>query len=184
MPGTTDRSLMEKPGYPYLTEGKEGDLHMEQPAAKLASVLVLTYNNMDGLYDTLDSIFAQDYPAMEVVLSDDASAEYARKQPEIDRYIREHRTGTITDVIWKSHERNVGTVRNSNDALRLSHGDYILSLASEDTLSDPSALSSLIGVLEDTGEDICFGRLQGITPDGRTVDHLLSCDRRVACMEG
>ena len=33
---------------------------------KLLSILLLSYNNLDAIYATLDSIFCQDYPALEL----------------------------------------------------------------------------------------------------------------------
>ncbi|MBR2823855.1 MAG: glycosyltransferase [Clostridia bacterium] len=143
---------------------------------KLASILILSYNNLDGLYDTLDSVFRQDYPDIELVIADDASRDYREKQPALDAYIGSHRTPRIRDVIWVPHETNGGTVKNSNDAIRASHGEYLLALASEDTLAHESALSHMIQYLADSGENVCFGRVRGITPDGEYVDHLLSCE--------
>lgn len=143
---------------------------------KLVSILIMCYNNLDGAYATLDSAFRQDYPEIELVISDDASRDYSAKQPELAAYIGKHRTKNIRSVIWVSHPQNVGTVRNSNDAIRASHGDYILAIASEDILAHEGALSHLVRILEETGRDICFGRLRGITPEGKPVDHLLSCE--------
>lgn len=143
---------------------------------KLVSVLIMCYNNLEGAYATVDSAFRQDYPEIELVISDDASRNYTEKQPELSEYIEKHRGENIRDVIWVSHAENVGTVRNSNDAIRASHGEFILAIASEDVLAHEQALSHLVRTLEETGRDICFGRLQGMTPEGSPVDHLLSCE--------
>ncbi len=143
---------------------------------KLVSVLILSYNNLDGVRETVDSVFRQDYPDVELVLSDDASADFAEKRPALSEYIESRRTGNIRNVVWVTHEKNVGTVRNSNDAVRASGGDFLLALASEDTLAHPQVLSHMVRQLEESGEKVCFGRLRGVTPDGRFVDHLLSCE--------
>ena len=143
---------------------------------KLLSILVLSYNNLDRVYGTLDSIFQQDYPDIELVLSDDASADFSIKQPEIAAYIEAHRSPNIRNIIWVSHPENVGTVRNSNDAIHASHGEYLFSFSPEDELAHEKALSHLVHVLEKDKRDIVFGRMQGITPEGKTVDHLLSCE--------
>ena len=143
---------------------------------KLASILVLTYNNLDGLYDTVDSVFIQDYPDIELVIADDASQDYQDKQPVLAAYIEAHQTSNIRNVIWVPHKKNGGTVKNSNDAIRASHGEYLLALAAEDTLAHASALSHMIQYLANSGENVCFGRMRGITPEGKYVDHLLSCE--------
>ena len=143
---------------------------------KLLSVLILTYRNLDGIYGTLDSVFLQDYPALELILSDDASADYAEKQPRVAAYIEARRTPAIQRVIWVSHPQNMGTVRNMNDAIRASRGEYLFSLSPEDILAHEQVLTHLAETLEETGRDVCFGRMQGVTMDGKTVDHLLSCE--------
>ena len=143
---------------------------------KLASILILSYNSLDGVYDTLDSGFRQDYPDIEIVIGDDASRDYGEKQPALAAYIGAHRGPNIREVVWVPHAQNGGTVKNSNDAVRASHGEYLLALASEDTLAHEAALRHMIEFLEKSGENVCFGRLRGITPEGEYVDHLLSCE--------
>lgn len=143
---------------------------------KLASVMIVSYRNLNAVYSTLDSIFRQDYPAIELIFADDASPDYHDKQSEIAQYVELHKGKNIKDILWVCHQENVGTVRNENDAIRASHGEYLFSIAPEDELAHEKALSNLIRTLEETGRDICFGRLKGVTQDGKTVDHLLSCE--------
>ena len=143
---------------------------------KLVSVMILSYRNLSRVFPTLDSLLTQDYPALELVFSDDASPDYAEWKPRVEEYLEKRRTEAIREIIWVSHGENVGTVRNSNDAIRASHGEYVFSIAPEDEFAHPGALGELVRCLEETGKGVCFGRLQGVTPDGRTVDHLLSCE--------
>ena len=143
---------------------------------KLLSILLLSYNNLDGVYRTLDSVFAQDYPVLELVVSDDCSRDYASQQVRIADYIESHRRENLQSVHWVSHPENVGTVRNMNDAIRASHGDYLFSISPEDELAHDQALSHLVRVLEENDRDICFGKMQGITPEGKTVSYLPSCE--------
>ena len=70
----------------------------------------------------------------------------------------------------------MGTVRNLNDAIRASHGEYLYSFSPEDELVRDDALSRLVRALEDSGRDICFARMVGVTPDGREVSYLPSCE--------
>ena len=143
---------------------------------KLLSILVLSYNNLDRVYGTLDSVFMQDYPEMELILSDDASADFAALRPRVADYIEAHRGPNVRDVRWVSHAENVGTIRNLNDAIRASEGDYLYFFSPEDEFAHEKALSHLVQALEESGRDICFGRMLGVTPDGQEVEHLLSCE--------
>ena len=169
-------------------EGCEYDVYGPLPACffitcrrrkwtlKLLSILLLSYNNLDRVYGTLDCIFQQDYPAMELVLSDDSSADFEKLQPRVNDYIEAHRRENLQRICWVSHPKNVGTVRNLNDAIRTSRGDYLFSTSPEDELAHESALSHLVLTMEQEGRDICFGRMVGVTPEGRTVTYLPSCE--------
>ncbi len=143
---------------------------------KLLSVLLLSYNNLDAIYVTLDSVFCQDYPALELILADDASRDFAKQKPRVEAYIENHRPDNIRNVIWVSHSENGGTIRNMNDAIRASHGVYLFSFSPEDVLAHEKVLSNLVQALEDSGRDIVFGRMRGVTKEGTFVDHLQSCE--------
>ena len=143
---------------------------------KLLSILLLSYNNLDRVYGTLDSIFRQDYPALELILSDDASVDFTAQQPRVNAYLEAHRTPNLQNIVWVSHPKNVGTVRNMNDAIRASRGEYLYSFSPEDELAHESAMSHMVQALEDSGRDICFGKMQGITPDGQIISWLPSCE--------
>ena len=143
---------------------------------KLLSVLLLSYNNLDAVYATLDSIFCQDYPALELVISDDASRDFAKQQPLVEAYIKDHRPENVREIIWVSHSENGGTIRNLNDAIRASHGEYLFSFSPEDVLAHEKSLCHLVQALEESGRDIVFGRMRGISPEGSFVDHLQSCE--------
>ena len=42
------------------------------------SVIILTYNQMDYLYDAIKSVLNQDYPNIELIVSDDASCNFQK----------------------------------------------------------------------------------------------------------
>ena len=143
---------------------------------KPVSVMILSYRNLDGVAETADSVFLQDYPEIELIVSDDGSPDYAEKQPGLAARFEARRGPNILRIVWISHPENVGTVRNCNDAIRAAQGEFLMTIASEDTLAGPATLSHLAEVLEKTGGDLVFGRLRGQKPDGTFVDHLQSCE--------
>lgn len=150
--------------------------HWRRGTVKLLSILLLSYNNLDRVYGTLDRIFRQDYPEMELILSDDCSADFEKQQSRVSEYIEKHRRENLQSVHWVSHPKNVGTVRNQNDAIRASRGDYFFTTSPGDELAHESALSHMVQTMEREGRDICFGRMVGVTPEGRTVAYLPSCE--------
>jgi len=42
----------------------------------IVTVKILTYNNFDYLEQTIESVFSQDYPNIELIVSDDGSLNY------------------------------------------------------------------------------------------------------------
>lgn len=140
----------------------------------LISFILLTYRSFDGVTETLQSVFDQDYPKIEIILSDDGSDGYEEEIGKVKAYVDAHRTANIVRVVYNRLEENQGTVRNANSALRLARGEYIKELGAEDTLAHPGALSRYVAFLEESGCLICFSRLQGVDEEGRIIRHLAS----------
>ena len=141
----------------------------------LISFVILVYKNFDGICDTLQSVFEQDYPKIEIILSDDCSPNYGEEIGKIREYIDQNRTENIVRVVYNHLEENQGTVRNANSAYRLVRGEYVKVLGAEDTLSHPGVLRRYVEFLEESGCLICFAKLQGIDDRGNRVKHLASC---------
>ena len=140
----------------------------------LISFILPVYRNFDGVCRTLQSVFDQDYPRIEIILSDDGSPNYEAEIGKIRQYIEEHKTGNIVRVVYNHLEENQGTVKNANSAYHLAQGEYIKDLAAEDVLACPDALSRYVSFLESDGCLICFARIQGIDDQGNPVRHLAS----------
>ena len=85
---------------------------------RLVSVIIPIYNMAKFLCETLDSVLASDYPNFEVILMDDGSTdnsldiakEYAEKDSRVCTYT----------------QPNSGPCVARNNAISLSHGEYIL----------------------------------------------------------
>ena len=142
----------------------------------LISFIILTYKNYDGIYDTLDSVFLQDYPYIEIVISDDGSPNADIELPKVEKYIRENKTDNIVNVIINKMEENVGTVKNINAAIRLSNGEYIKDLGAEDTLNCSNALSKYKEFIDESGCLICVSKLRGVDEAGNYYLKLASCE--------
>ncbi len=105
------------------------------------SVLIPVYNGERYLAECLDSVLMQDFPDMEILVSDDNSndgsreliAEYSARDPRIR---------------WWKNSRRVGLTANSNICLRAATGEYIKFVHQDDKLLSPSALRKYIAVLD------------------------------------
>lgn len=140
----------------------------------LISFIIPTYRRFDGVRDTLKSLFIQDYPRIELILTDDGSPEYETEIPGIQAFIEENRGPNILRVRYNHLEENRGTIQNCNMAYRMAEGEYLKDLSPEDVLCRPDALSRYVAFLQETGGLCCFARQQGIDGEGRIIQHLAS----------
>jgi glycosyltransferase involved in cell wall biosynthesis len=109
------------------------------------SVLVPVYNGRKFLPECLDSILAQNYVSMEILLADDGSTDgslsileaYAAKDPRIR---------------WWKNDRNLGTAENLNSLLRAAGGEYIKFVLQDDKLLSSTAIGQLAQPLDDHPE--------------------------------
>ena len=143
---------------------------------QLISMIVLSYKNTGGIYETLDSIFMQSYDNIEIVISDDATPGFSDEIPSIKKYIENNAKENIKNVIFNAIEINGGTVKNINSALRMATGEYLKVLSAEDRLSDCETLKDYVEFLENSQYEICFGKMRGVKPDGEFVYELLACE--------
>jgi glycosyltransferase involved in cell wall biosynthesis len=105
------------------------------------SVLIPVYNGERYLAECLDSVLAQDFNGLEVLLSDDGSTDGSVEI--IKRYaVRDAR------IRWWQNPRNVGLTANSNVCLRAARGDFLKFVHQDDLLLSPAAVRQLASALE------------------------------------
>ncbi len=112
-------------------------------AVPLVSVITLTYNNLEYIEDTLKSITKQDYPNIELIISDDASENFDEKV--INEYLKYSK---LKNVLINRNKKNIGTVKNFNLAIKKSSGKYIIPLSSGDVFYDGETVSSVVRTFE------------------------------------
>lgn len=151
---------------------------------ELISVVIITYKNTEGMYCTLDSVLAQTYPKIEIIISDDGTPGFLDEQKNIYKYIEEHGKGNVKKAIVSGFNENQGTAKNLNHALRLTTGKYIKAIASEDKLSGENALEKYYEFLSNTDSLICFAKMRGVQPDGSFKYELSSCESNYELLKG
>ena len=111
------------------------------------TVILLSYNTGEMLYDAIDSVLMQDYPFIELIVADDGSEIFPRER--IEKYIQERKRNNIIDCTIIHRKRNVGTVKNINRALKISKGEYIRILGGDDAYPYPNTFSDTINMMKD-----------------------------------
>ena len=118
---------------------------------KLFSVVILCYRHFEYLFSTIDSVLAQNYPQIELIISDDGSKNFPKG--ELERYLTAKRKTNIKYVQIRQEKENVGTVKHLNHVLPLCKGDFIVALAGDDALFDECVLSKYVEGFSSAPED-------------------------------
>jgi len=115
----------------------------------LVSVILTTFNRRQMVERVLNSILAQDYSILEVIVVDDSSSD------ETESFFKAFRDPR---VIYIRHDRNRGVQYASITGFERSSGDYLIFCGDDDVWNDPNRLKKQVATFEQDLE----GRL-GIT---------------------
>ena len=129
------------------------------------SVVVAFFNNEDDLGDCLDSIAAQTYPDLEVIMVDDASA---------DRSAEIARAKAAADprfTLLQPEHGGPGGARNRG--VERARGEYLAFVDGDDVLP-ANAYELLLHTLERSGSDFVSGAVYRVGPKGITPSALHS----------
>jgi glycosyltransferase involved in cell wall biosynthesis len=123
----------------------------------LVSVVIASYNRAVLLEAAVRSGLNQDWPNIEVVVSDDASSD---NSIETLRKIGDPR------VRFTAHPGHVGVWKNWTTALQMARGDYVVFLGDDDWI-DPTFVRKHIRVFrKHTGIEAVFSSLEDRPDDG------------------
>lgn len=123
------------------------------------------YNEAQHLAEALDSLLAQDYGNLEVIVSDNAStdqtpeicAEYAARDPR---------------VCYHRNQTNIGGIENFNRAFNLAHGEFFMWASGHD-LRHPAQVSRCLEVLlEDPEIVLCYTQVNWVDQDGSLLERV------------
>lgn len=114
------------------------------------SICVPTYNNPEDVYRLLESIEKQTYRDFEVVISDDSTDD--RVSAVVEQYRNKNK-----NLNYVHNEKALGHVYNWNAALKMSSGDYIKIMFSDDWFTFEDSLEKLVKMLDSHPEcDLAF----------------------------
>ncbi|MGL5777569.1 glycosyltransferase [Cetobacterium sp.] len=112
----------------------------------LVTVIILTYNRFEYIKDAIESVLSQDYENIEIIISDDASKNFDIKSIK-EILSKSKKNIKRTEIIV--NERNLGTVKNYNNAIKISKGEYFIGLASDDIFRSDSIISEIVNIFEE-----------------------------------
>jgi len=104
------------------------------------SVVIPTFNRVDYLRQAIDSVIAQDYPDLEIIVADNAS------QDATPQLMAEY--AAVENLIYRRNESNLGMVANWADAIEnIASGDWFLIMSDDDYFTDPGYLSAAANMI-------------------------------------
>jgi len=112
------------------------------------SIITASFNDLEGLMATADSISRQNYPIEWVVIDADSG-------PPVRKYLSNYKSDSI-NLIWVS-EKDKGLYDGMNKGFQRSSGDIILFLNTGDLLSEEDAIAKVIGSYKDRNWSWCVG---------------------------
>lgn len=122
-------------------------------AVPLISVISVTFNALDDLRKTAESVWAQDYKNLEFVVIDGASvdgtAEWLRERSSDSR------------MLWVS-EKDRGIYDAMNKGVRLCHGEWVCFMNAGDSFASPNCLSLIVKELSNPQNDVVYGSVNVI----------------------
>lgn len=110
----------------------------------LVSIVVASYNHAEYLAQRMDSLIAQTYPHIEIVVIDDCSTDDSLQV--LRRYENNQRVRLI------ARERNGGWVAVSNQGIELSRGEFII-FANCDDACEPLLIERLVSAMR-SGDNV------------------------------
>lgn len=134
----------------------------------LFSILVLCYKNQNLLFGMLDSIFKQDYPRIQLVVSDDGSADF--EVETVQRYIDSHKRSNIEQVVVRKNEKNMRTVPHINHAMSYVKGEYLVFTAADDRFNGTDDISTYVEqFLSNPTKEWLVAKCNMTTPDYKKI---------------
>ncbi|MCR8645163.1 glycosyltransferase [Paenibacillus sp. N1-5-1-14] len=107
----------------------------------LVSTIIPNYNNAPYIKDCVNSLLAQSYDNMEIIIADDASTDGS--QDVIAQLVAQH---NHVHAIYNSH--NIGITRNRKQAIQLAQGEYLNYLDSDDYIQNPDKLEAEMEIIQ------------------------------------
>ena len=112
------------------------------------SVIVPVYNVEKWLNMCVDSILAQSYKNLEVILVNDGSTD--KSKDICDSYSKKDNRVRVLNI------KNSGQSVARNNGLKKATGDYILFVDSDDYISDNNIFKKFVKILEESNYDFIY----------------------------
>jgi len=133
------------------------------PEYPLVTIVALCYNQAKYAEETLDSILAQTYPNIQLIIMDDASSDNSVEV--INNWIKKNQV----DCTFIAHEKNQGICSTLNEALELVRGEYYQAIACDDVLINTKLEKQIDFFKKNPKYSVVCSNFQEINPNSETI---------------
>lgn len=142
----------------------------------LVSVCIITYNSSKTVVETLDSVLAQTYPHIELLVSDDCSTD---DTVSVCRSWLESHGNRFVRVELLIRQINGGVAANLNTVTRAAKGEWVKTIAGDDLLMPDCIKDNMDYVSSRRNQDIVFSKMSFFMEDSgkRTVLYSWEIDK-------
>lgn len=127
----------------------------------LVSVIMPTYNASRYVGQALESVFAQTYHKLEIVIVDDHSSDNSVEI--IEKCKKEH-----PEICFFPLEKNMGAGYARNKALEYANGQYVAFLDCDDEWM-PDKLKRQVECIKEKGTSFCYAAIEMMDEEGKTI---------------
>nr|ADL32323.1 WemS [Proteus mirabilis] len=108
-------------------------------AYPLVSIIISTYNRKNLLKRAITSAIKQDYPNIEIIISDDNSLD------DNEEMIENIKKQTTIPIFYMKNKKNMGACFTRNQGIKIASGKYIAGLDDDDEFT-PNRISLLVKI--------------------------------------
>lgn len=119
------------------------------------SIITITYNNLDGLKKTRESIISQTYGDYEWIVIDGGSTDGTKE------FLQEH----ADEMSYWCSEKDKGVYNAQNKGTSQASGDYCIYMNAGDSFYDKDVLKNVFSEVHE--EDILYGDWAQVFPNGK-----------------
>ena len=159
------------------------DYKVETTDNELATVMMLSYNNLQYMKSAIKSVLKQTYKQIELIINDDGSKAFDNEfVNDITLYIEENKGSNLINYRIEKNEVNLGIVKSYNKIINLSKGNYLIPLCCDDEFYDENTIKGIgqyfnsSDKLIATGYRACYDEdlkhFKCIKPQKEDIEHL------------
>lgn len=130
----------------------------------LITIIAVCYNQEEWIEETLDSIKAQTYPNIQLIIADDASKDKSKQV--IKNWIKTNNS----NAVFIDHPVNLGLTKNINSAIPYVKGDYFQVFGCDDVMI-PTKIEEQVAIMEnDKSIGVVYSDMYMIGREGEKFD--------------